>query len=197
MASTRPLKHAQHDAARAVLRVVGPLLILVGGAMFVTGIISFFERFDEGPRGLFGDLPGAVRAHDPDRSGDLAEPAPRPPNRFWMCFVGMPVAAVGFVLSRQGYLGVAARYVAGETAPVARDTIDYLARGTKESIEEVASAIRGGGGPGVRCPGCGRENDGDARFCDECGAALARVCPNCHERNDADAKFCDACGSGL
>jgi len=197
MGNPRQLKHAGHDGVRAVMRVFGPLLILVGAAMFVAGVMSFVQNFDRGPSDLFGSFAESVRKLSDDGKGTVVAAEPRPPNRFWMCFVGMPIAMVGLGLTRFGFLGAAARYVASETAPVARDTIDYLARGTSDSIREVAAAVRGGHGAGVRCPGCGQDNDADAKFCDACGAALARPCPSCNESNDADAKFCDACGSAL
>ncbi len=43
----------------------------------------------------------------------------------------------------------------------------------------------------------GHANDQDARYCDECGAAMRKACPSCDEMNDGDAKFCDSCGSRL
>jgi len=181
----RRIKHQSHDSARTVMRVVGPALILVGAVMFVTGILSFFTRFNE-ERAEFDRNFG--------KFGQRVE-APESPDRFWMCFVGMPIAIVGIWLTRFGYLGAAARYVAGEAAPVARDTINYVLDGTEETIREVADAVRGDGGKDVHCPKCGHGNDADAKFCDECGTALARTCPKCGKANDADAKFCDECGA--
>lgn len=178
MKARRRLRHEYHEGFRAVMRVVGPILIVVGGAMFVTGIISFSSHFDERP-----NFPW-----------ERTEPGA--PDRFWMCFVGMPLAMAGIFCTRIGFLGAAARYVAGEVAPVARDTIDYVVDGTRESIREVADAIRGDG-PGTPCPACGADNEANAKFCDQCGGALARACRKCGETNDADARFCDACGTKL
>ena len=107
------------------------------------------------------------------------------------------IAIAGIWATKFGYLGAAARYVAGETAPVARDTANYVLDGTKETIREVASAVRGDGGKGLACPKCGHANDTDAKFCDECGTALQRACPKCGDVNAADAKFCDDCGTQL
>jgi class 3 adenylate cyclase/tetratricopeptide (TPR) repeat protein len=47
------------------------------------------------------------------------------------------------------------------------------------------------------CPSCGFENRADARFCGECGGALAIACAACGARNDAGRRFCDQCGSPL
>src|SRR6266498_3779111 len=51
--------------------------------------------------------------------------------------------------------------------------------------------------PFVDCPGCGRANRSGIRFCEGCGAALARACPHCNESVPAEARFCGACGHSL
>jgi len=183
------LKGEGHDAFRSMLRVVGPLLILVGGGMFVAGVVSFSSHFDDFPRfpGVFG--------------GSATEVQERKPDRFWMCFVGVPLAVLGIGATRFGYLGAASRYVASEVAPVARDTVNYMVDGTRESLRTVGAALRGEAEPagGIRCPECDTENDAQARFCDHCGADLAPVvaCGRCGAENDRDANYCDDCGHPL
>ncbi|ANG62720.1 hypothetical protein A8C75_09640 [Marinobacterium aestuarii] len=49
----------------------------------------------------------------------------------------------------------------------------------------------------MRCAGCGFENPRGARFCNQCGGALARSCPSCGHTLRPAAKFCDECGAGL
>jgi class 3 adenylate cyclase/tetratricopeptide (TPR) repeat protein len=46
----------------------------------------------------------------------------------------------------------------------------------------------------IPCPSCGHDNREEARFCDGCGTALARVCPRCGTTLRAAARFCDGCG---
>jgi hypothetical protein len=153
-------------------------MLLAGVILMVVGVYDFFQAF-----------------------GDHG----RAPTKFWMCFLGMPLMAIGLVISKFGFLGAAARYLAGETAPVATDALNYVARGTKDSVREVAGAVaeglRGGGAEagGVACPHCGHDNDSDANFCDDCGAPMPRsaLCPACGRENDADANFCDGCGGAL
>jgi hypothetical protein len=78
------------------------------------------------------------------------------------------------------FQGAIARYQAGEVAPVAKDTINYLAEGTQEGVKTVATAVAEGiaagmGGPRKadnRCPKCSHSNDADAKFCKNCGVAL-------------------------
>jgi HK97 family phage prohead protease len=61
----------------------------------------------------------------------------------------------------------------------------------------------------VPCPVCGKMNDSDAHFCDQCDAELPGEmayapdsdelvrCPSCYLMNDVDARFCDQCGYQL
>ena len=47
----------------------------------------------------------------------------------------------------------------------------------------------------LTCPACGRENSGDARFCNFCGTALAAAGTTRKERKFATALFADVVGS--
>ncbi len=49
----------------------------------------------------------------------------------------------------------------------------------------------------MRCPACGTDGSPAAKFCEECGARLARACPRCSHEVGAQAKFCSECGEGL
>jgi hypothetical protein len=168
-----------HNSVRNTLRVVGPVISLIGLIFVIVGIADFFRAF-----GGFG-----------------------PPKLFWCAFVGMPLLFVGLVLSSYGYMGKVSRYVAEETAPVGKDTFNYLADGTREGIKTVASAIgqglrEGGLGSGsptmVRCPRCSVLAPAYAgMFCSECGQVLGKPCPHCRKLNDPDAKFCDNCGQAF
>jgi len=166
-----------HSGLRNVFRVLGPIVLLVGLLFVAIGMVSFFSSF-----GSFG-----------------------PPRYFWCVFVGMPIMFVGLVLCKLGYMGKVARYIAGEIAPVGKDTFNYVAKGSQEGIKAVTSAIAGGlaaGGLGgkeitkVRCHKCNELVEEDSKFCDNCGQALTKTksCLKCNELNDPDAKFCDNCG---
>ena len=50
---------------------------------------------------------------------------------------------------------------------------------------------------GVTCTRCGTENRADARFCMQCGNALATGCPTCGTINPPAARFCTNCGTPL
>lgn len=160
---------------RENLRMVGLLVTIIGGIFTLIGFVSFFTAF-----GSFGT-----------------------PDYFWCAFIGLPLLGVGTSLMRYGYMGAVSRYVAGEVAPVVKDTVNYFASGTEEAVQAVGRAVGEGiatagssKGSLVRCYRCNHENDLDAKFCSECGAALlkSKRCQQCDELNDPDAKFCDNCG---
>jgi hypothetical protein len=67
-----------------------------------------------------------------------------PPRLFWCCFVGMPILFVGIVMCKFGYLGAVARYVAAESAPVAKDTINYVAQETQGAVKTIARSVAEG-----------------------------------------------------
>jgi class 3 adenylate cyclase/predicted ATPase len=50
---------------------------------------------------------------------------------------------------------------------------------------------------GIACPSCLTVGAPGAKFCSECGTALARACPSCGTPADAGAKFCAECGAAL
>ncbi len=164
----------RHAKARVVLRWVGPVLLALGVVLTAIGFYT-------------------VIAGDP-----FGEPL-----RAALPFVGMPLMFVGGVMSMYGYMGALARYHAGEITPVAGQAFNRFAEDTRPSLRAMAGAVSEGmrSHPGTRdetrnCPSCGRGNNSDANFCDQCGAAMpaARTCPGCGRNNDPQARYCDGCG---
>jgi class 3 adenylate cyclase/tetratricopeptide (TPR) repeat protein len=49
----------------------------------------------------------------------------------------------------------------------------------------------------MRCPQCSHENPAGARFCNNCGTALAGVCRACGHANAPGSRFCSNCGQPL
>lgn len=171
-----------HHGIRTLLRVIGPVLLLVGAAFSAVGLVSFFRAFS-----AFGG----------------------PPSYFWCVFVGFPLLSIGFAMTKYGFMGATLRYFAGEVAPVGVDTARYVARETRDDLRDLARHAAAGlrdGADGVRhardavsvpsCPACSHPADPDATFCDRCGEPLprGRACAACGETNDPDARFCDRCG---
>jgi len=140
---------SRHSGKRNVLRLIGPLIAVVGLVFIIIGIGSFFMSMGtfEGPR------------------------------FFWCAFVGMPVLFVGVVLSTFGFIGSITRYQANEMAPVAKDTLNYMAENTRDAVKDIASAVAEGirgstENEVVWCPACNEMNEADANFCAQCGKSL-------------------------
>lgn len=170
----------EHRQTRNALRTIGPVVLGIGVIFTLIGLGSFFMAFGG--------------------SG--------PPRLFWCAFIGLPMVGLGLTITKFGYLGAIGRYVAGEASPVAKDTFNYMADGTKDSVRDLAGAVGDGlfdrngsdqrAGP-VHCPRCDQPNEPDAQFCDQCGAELFtdKRCPECGESCDPEARFCDHCGKKL
>ncbi|CAI9399453.1 zinc ribbon domain-containing protein [Nocardioides sp. T2.26MG-1] len=127
---------ARQGQYRTTFRVLGALLVVAG---IVMGIYGFSAVFGS------DEVPGALAL---------------------LCFVGsVLVFGVGLMFLQWGFLGAAARYGAGETMPVVKDSAEYLSNG--EGLLGVGRSA------GPFCSKCGVRNDGDAKFCDSCGSALA------------------------
>jgi hypothetical protein len=165
-----------HLQVRNVLRIAGPIMLGLGVILMIVGFVDFAIAMSS-----FGHFP----------------------KLFWCFMVGMPLVFFGGVATKTAYMGAMARYVSAESSPVAKDTFNYMAKGTKEGVREIAGAIREGlvgeDSSGVRCGSCDQLNDRDASFCDACGSKMSceKDCPACEAPNDAQAKFCDHCGTSL
>jgi hypothetical protein len=110
------LPSEQHVQVRSFLRIAGPLTVAVGAIMIMIGVGSFFASF-----GSF-----------------------QPPRYFWCAFAGMPLAAAGVAMTKFGYLGAIQRYVASESAPVAKDVVNYLGDGVQPGLKAMAKAVSEG-----------------------------------------------------
>ena len=110
------LQTPQHNRARTFLRVVGPLVAVVGLIFLIIGVVSFFSSF------------GSVGS----------------PRYFWCCFVGMPLLFVGSAMSMFGFMGAVARYAAAEQVPITTDAVNDLAAGTQGAVKTVARFIAEG-----------------------------------------------------
>ena len=117
------IKSPRHNGVRRFLRIGGPL-VLAGGVLFaLVGFGSFFV---------------SMVSH----SG--------PPVLFFCAFIGLPLMFVGSAMCLFGFVGAFSRYIAAEQAPVAKDTINYMADGTQEAVRTVARAAAQGVTEGVQ-----------------------------------------------
>jgi hypothetical protein len=110
------LQEPAQNSIRTALRIIGPAIFLAGLLCIIIAGVSFFASI-----GSFS-----------------------PPRFFWLAFVGMPLMFVGGVLSMYGFMGAVFRFAADEAAPVAADSVNYMAEETKGAVETVAkSAAKG------------------------------------------------------
>ena len=110
------LEHPRQSRVRTVLRRGGVLLVAAGLLFMIVGVVNFFMAFGG--------------------SG--------PPRLFWCVFAGMPLLFIGTAMCMFGFIGAAQRYLFGETAPVAKDAVNYLGANTQPGVRAVASAVMAG-----------------------------------------------------
>lgn len=140
------------QGVRTAFRVAGIVLLVVALGFLAVGLQDFFA---------------AANSFDG-------------PHEFWMIFVGILLLGPAGWCLQAGFLGAASRYVAGETAPVLKDSAAYLTDGQgflgvgRTVFDADAASPAPSSATGPYCSTCGTRNDADASFCDGCGAALAR-----------------------
>ena len=97
-----------HGGVRSLLRLIGPLLLAVAGVFLIVGLVDFFSA-----------IAGKGR-----------------PTLFWCFFVAIPLLGIGSMITKFAFFGAVIRYLAEETAPVGKDTFNYVAQGTKETGDQ-------------------------------------------------------------
>lgn len=112
----------QQTATRKTLRRAGLVILGLGGVLTLVGIGSLFAS-----SGSFG-----------------------PPRFFWCVFLGMPLLFVGGAMTMFGFLGAFQRYVAGESAPVAKDVVNYMGENIQPGVKSIATAVAEGIKEGLR-----------------------------------------------
>ncbi|MEM9346412.1 MAG: zinc ribbon domain-containing protein [Planctomycetota bacterium] len=186
------LDNEKHRSNRSVLRIIGPLVLIIGVILTLVGFGGFVSTFlsdmSNGPS--FGGPPPGMKL-------------------FFLAFIGLPMIAIGGAITKFAFMGAVARYAASEIAPVAKDTTNYMIDGTKGAVGDLAQTVAGGIAAGlsgekpgvemVECPSCGEACDSGARFCDQCGAPIPGPvrCKSCGAMNEPDAKFCSQCGDAM
>ena len=56
----------------------------------------------------------------------------------------MPLVMAGLMMSWFGYMGAIYRYMASETAPVAKDVVNYVGENAQPGVKAVARAVTEG-----------------------------------------------------
>lgn len=112
------LQTPQHARVRRTLRGVGLAVLALGGLLTLIGVGSFFASF------------GSFEIE--------------PPRYFWCAFLGMPLLFIGGAMTMFGFLGAMNRYVAGESAPVAKDVVNYMGENVQPGVKSIARAVTEG-----------------------------------------------------
>ncbi|MEE8106722.1 MAG: zinc ribbon domain-containing protein [Planctomycetota bacterium] len=127
---------------------------------------------------------------------------------FWIGFFAVPMIVAGVFLNRfatvvrvvgqlEGNPSQEAFLSAAKTLVKKHPGVKLLSVVLGKSAENVhhVHAVP----HGVTCSTCENRNDGAARFCDGCGAALIAglACPSCDALNDSTARTCIACDERL
>lgn len=111
------LQLAKQKKIRNALRFFGIVTFAHGAVLTLVGLGSFFMSFS-------------------DSSG--------PPRLFWCAFLGLPLCFAGTVMMMFGFLGSFQRYVAGESAPVAKDVVNYMGENTQPGVKAFAKSVAEG-----------------------------------------------------
>ena len=145
--------HADQARTRTILRVIGFTMLAAG---LVIGAKAGY--------GLLQEVTSPINVDDPSGAGTI------------LTLGGAGFLVVfGLAFLNAGFLGASARYAAGETMPVMKDSAAYLTDGQ----------------------GHGQGHPGPGQGVDEAQDAAGPFCTRCGVRNDAAARFCDACGHAI
>lgn len=157
-----------HSTKRRQISIVSVLLFVVGLSVLAYGLMQFSSGFLRPSSEFFAD---PNRVMDEDRRSGF--------TGILCMFAGgvtLMFAVRALFYARAGSI---LRYAAAETAPVAKDTFNYLADETQEGVQKLAGAVAkgrtaSGGGEviKVRCRQCGYLESEDAKFCSGCGRGI-------------------------
>ena len=140
--------HAEQARTRTILRVIGFTILAAG---LVIGAKAGY--------GLLQEMTSPINVDDPSGAGTI------------LMLGGAGFLVVfGLAFLNAGFLGATARYAAGETMPVMKDSAAYLTDG--RGYAGAGRGVEGQEVAGPFCTRCGVRNDAAARFCDACGHAI-------------------------
>jgi hypothetical protein len=142
--------HADQARTRTILRVIGFTMLAAG---LVIGAKAGY--------GLLQEMTSPINVDDPSGAGTI------------LMLGGAGFLVVfGLAFLNAGFLGATARYAAGETMPVMKDSAAYLTDGQGHGQGQRGGGVEAQDAAGPFCTRCGVRNDAAARFCDACGHAI-------------------------
>jgi rRNA maturation endonuclease Nob1 len=103
-------------------------------------------------------------------------------------------------LSDSDYAVLKARYM-GRAVTALRESDDAaagIANAESAAVDEVEALVNRFRSKRRSCARCGPRLEPDARFCSDCGGALATACAKCGEEvTSPSARYCTNCGASL
>lgn len=141
----------KNEKTKAKFRAIGIIFTIIGGLLTIVGIGSFIYAFTG-----FGF-----------------------PSYFFCAIIGLPLLGIGINFLRLSHLREFTSYTASQTAPVFKETAEYIFGEVKE------------------CPNCSAKNDANASYCTNCGCKLNKYCPKCGAEVSGDDNYCKTCGGKL
>lgn len=158
----------KHESIKKVLKVIGPIILVVGIVLFITTIINMTSMASD----TFG-------------------------MTVFTGFGGVACIGIGSICTSVGYGREIAKYGVDEYGPVAKDVHkDYIRPMMKETAKDIKDVIHGDDKV-IVCPSCGASNQEGSKFCDQCGRTLVKTCPSCNKAVSEDALYCPKCGTRL
>ena len=101
---------------RKILRWGGLTIILIALIFMLVGLIGFFSAFG----------------------------GTEPPRYLWCLFIALPLLFIGSIMTMFGFMASVHRYVAGESAPVAGDVVNYMGEKIQPGVRSVARSVSEG-----------------------------------------------------
>lgn len=152
----------KHEKTKKILKIIGPIIALCGLGLAIMGFADMIISSEKGEM----------------------------PSLFWGLIAGLPLIAIGAMISLTGFRREIIRYTKNESVPVVNEAGEEIA----PAVSAIASAAKGA--ERNICPDCGKPNEEGAKFCRHCGKPLYITCPVCGEQVRAGA-YCDKCGAKL
>lgn len=102
---------------------------------------------------------------------------------------GLAAAGMGMGI---GIMGMNAMMQQGYPNGMQNSGVTTPSQNYNSATQNTAAAV-----PQKHCTECGAVIQDGAKFCPNCGKALAKTCPNCGQNVAMDAKFCANCGAKI
>lgn len=138
----RPPYESQNAPIRYLFRIGAVVLIPLGLIFTIIGLSSFFSAFlgAASPSSSGSSLSMFPGYGTPTTLGHRLTTSSQAgfPTNFFYAFIGLPMLAVGAFCFKAGFLRRISGYVAGEAAPVVKDTVHYVADGlvTRTDVDD-------------------------------------------------------------